>query len=54
MTLMRNLDHIETQIKEIRKHLLAYPQDVETATEWLGRLRDFVIKTRSRYEDDHR
>lgn len=54
MTIMRNLDHIETQIKEIRKHLLSYPQDVETATEWLGLLRQFVISTREAMEDDHR
>jgi hypothetical protein len=53
MTLMRDLDHIEMEVKEIRKHLLSY-RDIETATEWLGRLRDFVIATRERMEDDHR
>ena len=52
--MIRDLDYIETELKEIRKHLMTYPKDTETATEWLGRLRDFVIETRSRYEDDHR
>lgn len=52
--MLRELDHIEIELKEIRKHLLNYPKDVETATEWLERLRLFIIETRLRYEDDHR
>lgn len=52
--MMRDLDRIETELKEIRKHILTYPKDTETVTEWLEWLRDFVITARERMEDDHR
>ena len=54
MTLMRNLDHIEMEIKEILKHIKNWSHDNDVAETRLEALRDFVISTREAMEDDHR
>ena len=54
MTLMRNLDHIEDEIKEILKYMCRWPNDHEYVKTRLDNLRGFVISTREAMEDDHR
>lgn len=51
MSMVRNLDHIEHGVKEIRKHLLSWPDDVEAAADRLLSLRNFLISVREQVKE---
>lgn len=54
MSHIRNLDHIETEIKEVLKYMRRWPNDHDYLENRLDNLRDFVIAARNLIEDDHR
>jgi len=45
-SMIRNIDHIEHEVKEIRKDLLSWPDDVEAAADRLLSLRNFLVSVR--------
>ena len=58
MSMVRNLEHIEHEVKEIRKHLLSWPgddlvlhPDVEAAADRLLSLRNFLISVREQVKE---
>lgn len=50
-SMIRNINHIENEVKEIRKQILSWPDDGETATDRLLTLRNFLISVREQLGD---
>jgi len=51
MSMVRNLDHIEHELKEVRKHLLSWPDDIEAAADRLLSLRNFLVSVREQLKE---
>lgn len=45
-SMIGNIEHIEHEVKEIRKYLLSWPDDVEAAADRLLSLRNFLVSVR--------
>jgi len=44
--MIREIDYIEHEVKEIRKHLLSWPDDIEEAADRLMSLRNLLVSVR--------
>jgi len=53
MNMVRNIDHIENEVKEIRKDLLSWPDDLEAAADRLLTLRNFLISVREQLKGSY-